>query len=159
MYGVLADLLAAVHVAYIAYVLVGEGFILVGWRRGWKWARNFWFRATHLLAIGIVVVEGAVGVRCPLTVWEEWLRVKAGQPVTGQTFVGRLLHAILFYEDTPQWVFTALHTGFGAIVLVTLFLCRPHGFAKRRRLARLTGRVTLSASESVCGPAQTTVRN
>lgn len=125
MYEFLADALVAVHVGYVAYVVVGEALILLGWWRGWRWVRDFWFRATHVLAIGVVVFEEVIGVRCPLTVWEEWLRVRAGQPVTGQTFVGRLLHAILFYEDTPQWVFTLGHAVTGAVVLATLFLCRP----------------------------------
>ena len=77
MYGFLADLLVAVHVGYVAYVLVGEVLILVGWAFGRQWVRNFWFRATHLLAIDVVVFEEVIGVRCPLTVWEEWLRVRA----------------------------------------------------------------------------------
>jgi hypothetical protein len=63
--------------------------------------RNFWFRTTHLLAIGIVVFEEAVVMRCPLTVWEEQPRVKASRPVTGGTFVGRILHSILCYDAEP----------------------------------------------------------
>jgi hypothetical protein len=124
MYGFLADLLVAVHVGYVAYVLIGEALIVAGWPAGWRWVRNFWFRATHLFAIGVVVVEEFVGLRCPLTVWEEWLRVRAGQPVTGETFVGRLLHSILFY-DAPPWAFTAGYAVTGAVVLVTLFLSPP----------------------------------
>jgi hypothetical protein len=131
MYSFLADLLVAIHVCYVGYVLIGEVLILVGWALGRRWVRNFWFRATHLLAIGVVVVEEYVRLRCPLTVWEERLRVRAGQPVTGETFVGRLLHAVLFYEDTPQWVFTAIHTTVGAVVLVTLLLCPPRPFAPK----------------------------
>lgn len=126
MYGFLADLMVAIHVGYVAYVLVGEVLILVGWWRGWGWVRNFWFRVTHLFAIGIVVVEEAVGMRCPLTVWEEWLRVKAGQPVTGETFVGRILHSLLFYDAAPR-VFTAIYSVAGTVVLATLFLCQPRG--------------------------------
>jgi hypothetical protein len=88
MYGFLADLLVAVHVGYVGYVVAGEVLIVVGWWRGWGWVWNFWFRATRLLAIGVVITEEAIGVRCPLTVWEESLRVRAGQPVTGESFVG-----------------------------------------------------------------------
>jgi hypothetical protein len=125
MYGFLADVMVTIHVSYVLYVLVGEVLILTGWTLGWAWVRNFWFRATHLVAIGVVVFEDVFGIRCPLTVWEEWLRVRAGQPVTGQTFLGRLLHDLLFYEDTPVWVFTAGYSITGVVVLVTLFLCPP----------------------------------
>jgi hypothetical protein len=55
MYGFLADLIVTVHVGYVAYVLVGQVLILVGWWREWEWVRNVWFRSTHLLAIGVVV--------------------------------------------------------------------------------------------------------
>ena len=51
MYGFLADLTVVVHVAYVAYVVVGQALIMVGWGVGWRWVRNFWFRTTHLLAI------------------------------------------------------------------------------------------------------------
>lgn len=134
MYGFLADVMVTVHVGYVLYVLVGEVLILAGWGLGWGWVRNFWFRATHLVAIGVVVFEEFFGIRCPLTVWEEQLRVLAGQPVTGETFVGRLFHALLFYEDAPQWVFAATHAAVGAVVLATFVLCPP-----RRPFARGRG--------------------
>lgn len=124
MYGFLADMMVAVHVGYVVYVLVGEVLILAGWWRGWVWVRNFWFRATHLFAIGAVVFEEIAGLRCPLTVWEEWLRTRAGQSVNGETFIGRLLHSILFY-NAPPWAFTVSYLMIGAIVLATAFLCRP----------------------------------
>lgn len=135
MYGFLADLIVALHVGYVAYVVVGEGLILAGWWRGWTWVRNFWFRFTHLIAIAVVAAEEVVGVRCPLTVLEEHWRVLAGQPVTGETFVGRLLHALLFYPDTPQWVFTAIHLTVGVFVLATAFLCPPRPFWHGRSLS------------------------
>src|SRR5215216_1255065 len=74
MYGFLADLMVAVHVGYVGYVVVGQLLIWLGWALGWKWVRNFWFRATHLLAIGIVAYEEVMGIRCPLSVWEEHFR-------------------------------------------------------------------------------------
>lgn len=139
MYGFLADLMVAVHVGYVAYVLAGEALILVGWWRGWGWVRNFWFRATHLLAIAVVMFEEVAGLRCPLTVWEEWLRVRAGQPVTGETFVGRLLHSVLFYDDAPRWVFTAGYSAATAVVLATLLLCPPRRPLWPGRRARGSG--------------------
>jgi hypothetical protein len=136
MYGLLADLMVAVHVGYVVYVLVGEVLILAGRWRGWGWVRNFWFRATHLLAIGVVVFEEFVGLRCPLTVWEEWLRVRAGEPVTGETFVGRLLHSLLFYDAQP-WVFTVGYAATGLVVLATLLVSPPRlPFAARNARPR-----------------------
>ena len=57
MYGFLADLVVAVHVGYVSYVVVGQLLIVIGWMAGWNWVRNFWFRMTHLLAMAVVVFE------------------------------------------------------------------------------------------------------
>jgi hypothetical protein len=124
MYGFLADLMVAIHVGYVGYVVVGQLLIWLGWAVGWKWVRNFWFRATHLLAIGIVAFEEIAGIRCPLSVWEEHFRELAGQPTTGETFLGRLLHSLIFYDFQP-WVFTVIYMTTLAVVVLTLLLCRP----------------------------------
>jgi len=124
MYGILADLMVAIHVGYVSYVVLGQLLIWLGWAAGWQWVRNFWFRATHLLAIGIVAFEEVMGIRCPLTVWEEHFRELAGQPTTGETFLGRLLHSLLFYDFQP-WVFTTIYMSTLAVVLVTLIFCPP----------------------------------
>ena len=40
--------------------------------------RNFWFRGSHLGAIAVVAAESLVGFVCPLTTWENRLRLLAG---------------------------------------------------------------------------------
>jgi hypothetical protein len=66
LYRLLADTVVAVHLTYVAFVVVGMAAILVGIVLRWSWVRNFWFRTVHLLMIGIVAVESLCGVRCPL---------------------------------------------------------------------------------------------
>lgn len=124
MYGFLADLMVAIHVGYVGYVVVGQLLIWLGWAMGWRFVRNFWFRTTHLLAIGVVAYEELMHIRCPLTVWEEHFRELAGQPITGETFLGRLMHSILFHDFQP-WVFAAIYYTTLAVVLLTLVFCRP----------------------------------
>ncbi len=121
----LADLMVAIHVGYVGYVVVGQLLIMIGWPLGWKWIRNFWFRSTHLAAIGFVAFEEAIDMRCPLTVWEEHFRELAGQPVSGETFLSRFLHNLIFI-DLPSWGYTAVHLGMAAVVLLTFFLCLPN---------------------------------
>jgi hypothetical protein len=123
-YGVLADVIVAVHVAYVSYVVFGQLAIFVGVAARWQWIRNFWFRATHLLAISIVAIEAVLEIPCPLTVWEAHLRGLAGQPVSGDTFMGRLLHAMIFY-DWPSAAFTALYILFALLVLGTFVAAPP----------------------------------
>jgi hypothetical protein len=70
----LADLLVTIHLAFVAFVVVAQLLILVGWLARWGWVRNFWFRAVHLLCIAFVAVEAVGGIQCPLTTWEHDLR-------------------------------------------------------------------------------------
>src|SRR5438445_8674511 len=81
-YGLWADLLVAVHVAYVSFIVLGQIAIVAGVLRGWDWVRNPWFRYAHLLAIVIVAAEALAGIDCPLTAWEDELRALAGQDVS-----------------------------------------------------------------------------
>src|SRR5262245_62640907 len=99
-YSFLADVVVGVHLAYVFYVLFGLLAILIGLACRWEWVRNPWFRWSHLLMIVVVALESVVGMVCPLTEWEDWLRAKAGQSVedrpemvaarTGATVAGLL---------------------------------------------------------------------
>src|SRR5262249_47512695 len=107
-YGLSADLIVALHVAYVGFIVVGELAILIGLWLRWGWIRNLWFRLGHWTAILIVALEAVCGLDCPLTVWEDNLRRLAGQEVAGDSFIGRCLHNMLFY-DFETWVFTVAY--------------------------------------------------
>ena len=123
-YGLLADGIVAVHVAYVSYVILGQLAVFAGIALRWQWIRNVWFRVTHLIAISIVAVEAILNIRSPLTVWEEELRLRAGQPISGESFMGRLLHGLLFYDWRPE-VFTVLYVAFALLVAATFVLAPP----------------------------------
>jgi heme A synthase len=123
-YGLLADGIVVIHVAYVSFVIIGLLLIVLGGILGWKWVRNPWFRAIHFLAIAFVAFEAIIGMTCPLTDWEHDLRVLANQPADERTFIGRFMDDILFYQG-PDWVFTASYIGFAALVLLTLLLVPP----------------------------------
>ena len=123
-YSILADVLVAVHVAYVSFVVLGQLAILVGIGRGWRWIRNVWFRLAHLAAIVAVALEAAFGIPCPLTIWEADLRALAGEQVADVSFVGRLLHHAIFI-DVPLWALNALHIAFALVVIVTFVLAPP----------------------------------
>lgn len=128
-YGLAADLLVAIHLAYVAYVIVGQLAIVVAAPLKWQWARNPWFRFTHLTAIGIVAYEAIYRIRCPLTVWEEQLRELGGQTFAGSdTFVGRLLHNVLFVENVPEMAFTVAYCAMALLVVQGLVMYPPRWF-------------------------------
>ena len=123
-YGALADLIVAGHVAYVSYVVFGQLAILLGIALRWRWVRNPWFRWSHLLMILVVAGEAVAGITCPLTRWEGELRGLAGQPVSGESFVGRQLHNLIFL-DCPPWLINGLHVGFAVLVLATFLIAPP----------------------------------
>jgi hypothetical protein len=123
LYGVLADAILVIHFAFVVFVVCGFLLILIGLLARWSWIHNRAFRITHLAAIGIVVLQAWFDRICPLTLWENELRRRAGASGYTETFVEHWLHRILFYQAEP-WVFTTIYTVFGAIVLLAWFLGR-----------------------------------
>jgi hypothetical protein len=130
VHSLLADALVALHVVYALVVVGGELVVLLGAALGWAWVRNFYFRAIHLLMIGVVVAESLLAFACPLTDLEDWLRRQAGQTVEQGTFIGRLAHQFLFL-DLPSWAFRLAYCLFGLLVLATLYWIPPQ-LPKRR---------------------------
>ncbi len=129
-YGLLADLIVGVHVAYVSYVVLGQLLIWLGLALRWQWVRNPWFRWTHLIMIVIVGLEAVLNIECPLTNWESRFRALAGQTVSGESFVGRLLHKLIFVSWSP-WVIESLHVAFALVVLGTFVLAPPRRFGER----------------------------
>ena len=123
-YRLLADLIVAIHFSYVTFVIVGQVLIIIGILRHWRWVRNPWFRIAHFLAIVIVAGEALCDITCPLTDWEQRLRALGGTPNRGGTFIGNVLHDLLFY-DAPPAVFTAAYVAFALLVLATLVLAPP----------------------------------
>ncbi|MFO8142402.1 MAG: DUF2784 domain-containing protein [Marinobacter sp.] len=121
---IFADLLLVLHTALVVFVVFGLVVTFAGHFLKWRWVRNFWFRLSHLLVIGIVVLQSWLGVLCPLTVWEMTLREKAGGAAYDGSFIQHWLQSILYYS-APEWVFILVYSVFGALVLASWFWVRP----------------------------------
>ena len=130
-YQLFADLVLALHVSIVIFVVVGLLLVVVGNLSGWDWVNGLWFRLAHLLAIAIVVTESWVGFTCPLTTLENWLRVKAQHVTYAGSLIEHWLSRLLFYE-APSWVFTLAYTAFGTLVLLTWWKFPPKRQAGRR---------------------------
>ena len=123
-YSFLADVVVALHLGYISFVLIGELAILLGIVFRWNWIRNPWFRWLHLLAILIVAVEALLNITCPLTVLEDKLRDWAHQETTGMSFIGRCLDSIIFCPASES-LLTIIYIAFALLVLTTFWLAPP----------------------------------
>jgi hypothetical protein len=131
-YSLLADVVVALHVAYVSFVVFGQVAIFLGVLLRWQWIRNPWFRWTHLAMITIVAVEAILDITCPLTTWEYNLRTLAGEQAAEGSFMGRLLHDLLFF-DAPRWVFTTAYISFALLVLATFWLAPPRPWRRAPR--------------------------
>lgn len=117
IYLLLADMILIIHFLLVVFVVFGFLAILGGRRLGWRWIYRRVFRLTHLVVIGIVVVQAWLGRLCPLTIWENALRSAAGAPGYSETFIQHGLHQLLFYT-APPWLFAVIYTVFGGSVIV-----------------------------------------
>jgi hypothetical protein len=120
----LADVVAIVHAAYVAFVVFGFAAIVAGAIAGAGWARSFALRAAHLAAILLVCVEVVIGVICPLTSLENSLRIRAGAPSHPADFIGYWVDRLIFY-NAPVWVFALLYFGFAALVALSWWRWPP----------------------------------
>lgn len=130
LYRAAADLTVVLHMGYALFILLGQLLILAGVVFRWQWVRNMTFRCVHLTAILIVVAESLLGITCPLTTLEKWLRTQAGQANYRGDFIASFVHDLLFVEFQP-WVLTIAYVAFGAMVAGTFWLAPP-----KRRVAR-----------------------
>ena len=130
-YTILADAIVIIHAAYVAFVVFGLAAILLGAAMGWRWTRSFAFRITHLAAIALVCLESIVGVMCPLTSLEDWIRARGGAAPYPDDFVAHYAHRMIFY-NFPPWIFTTAYISFAILVAITFIAIPPRRPSRAR---------------------------
>ena len=120
----LADLVLVTHAAYVLFVIAGQTLIVVGWIRGWEWTRCRIFRLLHLMAIGLVMLEAWLGIQCPLTMLENFLRLRSGTAAYGSSFIVHWLRWAVFCTAS-EWVFMLIYTVFTTLVILTWLAYPP----------------------------------
>jgi len=120
----LANLVAALHIAYFLFVVGGFLGIVAGARQGWKWIYNPWFRIAHLFAVLMVLAEDVFRFPCALNVLETNLRVAHGNAGSEASAVSMVLD-LLLRHTIPGWFLDAMYWILGALLLLLLFLLPP----------------------------------
>ena len=117
----LAALVLALHLAWILWVIVGAFF--TRGRPGWT--------AFHLASLvwGIVVEVGPWP--CPVTLLEQWLEWRAGEPSYTGSFLVHYLDAIV-YPHIPVWLIIACGVAVCCLNLL-VYLLRLTAWMRRRR--------------------------
>ncbi len=103
VYRLLADCLVFIHLAFVVFVVAG-GFLIL-WRPSLRWI--------HLPAAAWGVLIEFSGWICPLTPWEQALRVKAGQVGYSGGFVDHYVLPILY----PQGLTPGVQIALGLLVI------------------------------------------
>lgn len=129
LFQVLANATLVLHAALVMFVVLGLPLIVAGSCLKWGWVGNRWFRLSHLGAIGLVVAESWLGIDCPLTTLESWLRDLAGQVVYNDGFIAFWLRRLIFFE-APAWVFTVGYSAFGVLVILSWWFFPPKPTAR-----------------------------
>ena len=124
-YSLLAHLVLLIHFAFVAFVVLGLLLTWLGYFLRWKFVRNFYFRAAHILAMAVVLLEALFGVVCPLTTWEIQLRRLSGQVVyEDQTFMQYWIHKIMFFQLEAD-TFKIIYFCFFTALLLSFFFVFP----------------------------------
>lgn len=103
LFSVAANAVAAIHLAFIAFVVIG-GFLVLRWP---------WLIWVHLpSAIWGALIEFA-GFYCPLTTWENVLLRKAGRAGYANSFIEHYLFAVIY----PDGLTRSMQITLGLIVI------------------------------------------
>ena len=106
---ILADAVLVLHVAFIAFALLGG--LLV-----WRWPRLAWL---HLPAAAWAAGIAFFGGICPLTPLENRLRVAGGEAGYEGGFIEHVVEGLIY----PGWLTREIQIGLGAIVLAINIAC------------------------------------
>ena len=70
----LADIILILHFLVVIFITVGFVLIPIGYHYDWSWIKNFKLRLFHFCLMFLVTFETVVGITCPLTSIENYLR-------------------------------------------------------------------------------------
>ena len=100
-----ADAVLLLHVAFILFVLLGAAMAL-----RWRWAL-----IAHLPAAAWGLFVELTARACPLTYWENHLRVKAGQSGYAESFIEHYLLPIIYLY--PAGLSREIEFAFAGVVI------------------------------------------
>lgn len=124
-YGVTADILVVVHLAFILFVAFGAVAV-------WKSPRLAW---VHLPAVVWAVNVEMWGVICPLTPLEQWLRQRAGLVGYDGDFVARYVIPVIYPDALTRDAQLVIGGVIGVINMVAYALLWVAAIRRRQTCA------------------------
>jgi hypothetical protein len=95
-HALLAELVLALHLAWIAFMVCG--LVLA-----WRWPRRAWLARLHLAGLVLLLLLNLGGWYCPLTYLEDWLRRPAG-PGPEASFLAAGLQRLVYPPLAEAWL-------------------------------------------------------
>jgi Protein of Unknown function (DUF2784) len=108
------------HIAVIAFNVIGCVLVPVGAWRGWRWVREFWWRLAHLLSLAVVALQALLDRACFLTIWQGDLSDRAHVQPLIAGWIDRLI-----YWPLPLWVFALAYVVVFVYVIALWITVRP----------------------------------
>ena len=114
-----ADTILILHFLVIIFIISLYFLIPYGYSKNWKFVKNYKIRLAHLMLIFFITLETFLGIICPLTTLENYLR---GQSYS-ETFISFWISKVIYW-DLPTTFFIVVYTIFliFAIILWLKFL-------------------------------------
>src|SRR6185503_15725763 len=101
----LSQAILALHLAVIAFNVLGLAAIPLGAAMGWRWVRVRWWRLLHLASWAVVAVQAVAGRACFLTIWQDQL---TGAGATEPPLIMRWVNRVIYWP-LPIWAFAAAY--------------------------------------------------
>lgn len=133
-----ANIVTTIHFLMVAWAVLALPATIIGLAAGAPFARNFWFRSSHLLFILFVVGETVLGVECPLTTWERDLRALDGldlHEVDNEPWIAQAAHNAFLFRGKTIADMLPYYVAFG-LALVTVFVAAPPRWPWKRHVER-----------------------
>lgn len=111
-----ANIVLSLHVLFTLFMITIPLVIYMGMLQSWSWINNPVFRNTHIFLLIFVLCEVCLNSPCPLTVWEDQYREKAGMPMRYSTGFFDFWSEHLFGIPLKKWAFNLI---FGSLAVIT----------------------------------------
>ena len=119
MYLLLADLIVVLHLLFVVFAVLG-GFLLL------KWPRLAWL---HIPVVAWGTLTEFLGLICPLTPLEIWLRQQAGTDPYPGGFVSHYLVPLIY----PPGLTAGMQWLLGGVLLLINLLIYSWLFIRKRK--------------------------
>ena len=122
-----ADIVLVIHFSIVVFITSGFFLIPIGYTANWDWTSNVKLRISHCGLMVFVTLETLLGITCPLTSLENYLR----GITQSQSFIGFWIQQLIYW-DFPAHIFLILYCVLLGLILLMWLIFPPKRPARKR---------------------------